>query len=534
MNVLSTILWKGEWIRRPRNAKVFLVMIGLIFFLPSLPFDFIRGMDDDWLVIYNPGIKEFSWQNIKFLFLEDKLDAFYYPLTYVSLSFDYHFFGLNPGAMRLHNILLHLASGLFVHAIILKIFRLPSVAFWAALFFLIHPMQIESVVWVSCRRQVLFGFYYFGTWLVYLHYREALKESFTSRFFYVVILLGYIACILSKPTGLLLPLTLILTNIFLVDNDILSGRWWKNTILFLIPFGVIAAMDLILNGAMATGNFLVRDFGYSWTQHFVMSLSSIGHYFVAALIPIRLSPFYPAPPEIIGGLPWLIIGKAFAGVGVLMTLVIGLLLKWKKVSLIVSCYIAGVIVVVNPILINSDLPMLVADRYFYHLAPIVAVSIVFSIRKLFGGHALVGLMILTVFFTASFFSYLPHWKNVNTLMDHMLINYPTKEFYYRSAIAHAMAGGELKTAKTRLLQAEETSDNTYFNNPDHFKWELGMTHLMVHDTIGAKALLPTFRTDTTIYYEFLSRSTKGEDFGKVLFERIPGYTHESENPKESR
>lgn len=496
-----------------------LLVIGLVYFLPSLPYDFIMGMDDDWLVVNNPGIREFSWRNIKFLFFEDHLDLHYYPLTYVSLSFDHYFFGLNPSMMRLHNILLHVAGGLILYRILLELFLSKQIAFWTALIYIIQPMQIESVVWVICRRQVLFMFYFILTWYLFLKYRKSRIGSLRRKLMYLLLMLGYAACLLSKATGISLPVVMVLSA-FLIEKPLSIKEFNPYGWFFwLMPFMVIAGGSLYLNALADEGNFMRRSFDYTILQHVVFVFYTLGYYIYKTLVPLKLSAFYPAPQE--GGAHLPIEYLMLAGVGLALLVGLGLALKRKDhlwVFLIFG-YLATIAVLTNRLLLFSDVPLLVADRYYHQSAPFIIAMIVVSVHGKWKEWANPIMLVLVGVMSIGFFNYLPKWRNVNTLMDHMLENYPSKEFYYRSAIAHAFHSDDMEMVKRRLKQAKETGNNTYFNNPDHFKFELGMTYLMVNDTAEADALLQTFRTDTSVYYEFLSRSANGEDFRVVPFER---------------
>lgn len=520
-----------------RSSVVFNLIIlgvGLLFFLPSLPFDFIRGMDDDWLVINNPGIREFSWRNIKFLFFEDRLDLHYYPLTYVSLSLDYHFFGLNPMAMRLHNVLLHLASSLLLFRILSELLSSRKLAFWIALVFMVQPMQIESVVWVICRRQVLSLFYFMLTWYLYLKYRQTETGTIKRMMLYLFLLVGYSACLLSKAIGIALPFVMLLSAYLIEKPAMVKDFRPVRRLLWLSPFLVIAATSLYLNALADDGNFMRRSFDYTMTQHLIFVFYTLGYYLYKTLVPFRLSAFYPAPPEGAEILPIEYMLLACVGLGLLVGLVWAVKKKHHLWVFLTAGYFVTIAVLTNRLLLFSDVPLLVADRYYYQSAPFIISMFILCAHRNWPKQFNPLMFVLVGTISIGFFNYLSKWQNVNTLMEHMLANYPTKEFFYRSAIANAMQGGDLKVAKTRLQQAKETSDDTYFNNPDHFKFELGMTYLMVNDTSEAKSLLPTFRTDTSIFYEILARSIEGEDFRKVPFERRTGFTSGKQSPEGSR
>jgi hypothetical protein len=107
-----------------KSKKVIIIMLFLLILIPfalyysSLSYDFIYSIDDEWIVTSNPAIKMISeyglGYGLKYLFYYDTTDFHYHPITYLSYSMDYFLFGINSYQLKLHNLLLHICSGLLL------------------------------------------------------------------------------------------------------------------------------------------------------------------------------------------------------------------------------------------------------------------------------------------------------------------------------------------------------------------------------------------------------------------------------------
>jgi len=120
-------------------------------------FDFIN-IDDNIYVTENPGIKwGITSAGIKWAFTTIYAE-FWHPLTWLSLMLDYQLFGLNPGGYHMTNLILHILSAL----LLFWLFHRMTGAIWpsafVAAFFALHPLHVESVAWISERKDVLSTF----------------------------------------------------------------------------------------------------------------------------------------------------------------------------------------------------------------------------------------------------------------------------------------------------------------------------------------------------------------------------------------
>src|SRR5215471_9302730 len=165
-----------------------------VIFLPILNAEFIR-LDDGFYVVRNARVRAgLTWSGLGWA-LTSRFQAGWHPLTWLSYMLDAQLFGLGPGGFHRTNLLLHLANVLLLFWFLqtnferspnLNLNRNPNLnpptgipwrsAFVAALFAL-HPLHVEPVAWVACRKDMLSTFFFLLTLLAYGKYVRAKKEQ---------------------------------------------------------------------------------------------------------------------------------------------------------------------------------------------------------------------------------------------------------------------------------------------------------------------------------------------------------------------
>jgi protein O-mannosyl-transferase len=171
-------------------------------------FDFIN-YDDPFYVINNDAIaRGLNLHGIWWAFTTFYLGN-WHPLTWVSLMFDIHLFGVNPGMHHLMNVVFHVLNTLLLFLILGRM----TGSFWkssvVAVLFALHPLHIESVAWITERKDVLSTFFWMLTIMGYLWYVDS-----RSAFRYALVVLLYILGLLSKAMLVTLPIILILLDIW--------------------------------------------------------------------------------------------------------------------------------------------------------------------------------------------------------------------------------------------------------------------------------------------------------------------------------
>src|SRR5260370_6327259 len=130
----------------------------------------------------------------------------YFPLAYTVLRIERSLWDLNPVGYHWVNILLHLGNALLVWCILARL-KVPG-AWLAAALFALHPVQVESVAWISELKNVLMGFFFFLTLLTWIEYVDATDKH--RRILYVAALVFYLLALSAKATACTLPAALLL------------------------------------------------------------------------------------------------------------------------------------------------------------------------------------------------------------------------------------------------------------------------------------------------------------------------------------
>lgn len=266
------------------SSLLTILIVTFIAFIPCLDNSFVNW-DDNVYVTENPLITGLSPQKLKILF-SSYCSGNYHPLTLLSYAVEYHFFGLNPRVFHTTNLVLHLLNCILVFWIIHLLSASLPVCIVTTLLFGLHPMRVESVAWISDRKDLLLCFFYVGALISYIHY---LKRR--TVLFYLLSLFLFILALLSKTVAVTLPLILLLLDYFY------QRRPDRKMFIEKAPFFCMA----VIFGVIA---FAARD-AYQAQLHerlieFTLAESmSMGiyrmvfYYFFRIFAPFNVSSFYP-------------------------------------------------------------------------------------------------------------------------------------------------------------------------------------------------------------------------------------------------
>ena len=160
----------------------------------------------------------------------------YFPLVYTTFRIERALWGLNPAGYHVVNVLLHVVNALLVWRLLARL-RVPG-AWLAGAIFALHPVQVESVAWITERKNVLMGFFFLLTLLTWI---EFLEQQMTRRWrLYLLALVLYALALLSKTTACTLPAALLL--ILWLQKRAIN----KERLMQVVPFLILGiAMDLL-------------------------------------------------------------------------------------------------------------------------------------------------------------------------------------------------------------------------------------------------------------------------------------------------
>lgn len=266
----------------PMAIYVVLALTALIY-SRALFNDFAAFDDDDYL-IKNPYIKNFSFEGIKAIFTSYYLSN-YHPLTTLTWFFEYKFFGLNPFPYHLHNVILHLVNIFLVYKLVEKLSKKSLTALIVAILFAVHPMHVESVAWVSERKDVLYTLFYLSALLVYLKY---LESGFRWKYYWICLLFFGLS-LLSKSAAVTLPVLLLATDLYKSRKPDAKMFLEKLPLLGLsVLFGIIALLSQ--QGVMTNTSYF-----FTFFERIFLFTYSISFYIFKLVFPFDLSVFnyYP-------------------------------------------------------------------------------------------------------------------------------------------------------------------------------------------------------------------------------------------------
>jgi len=266
-------------------------LVSLIALAPALDADFVYW-DDDVNVYENPNIQSLSPENIQAIFTDDVIGN-YNPLPIFTFALEHAAFGMNPQVMHFNNILLHILGVFMVYLIAfqLKINRWGSLL--VALLFAIHPMRVESVAWITERKDVLFALFY---WISLLWYIRS-KRKGKHKFFWYALMIFPLA-LLSKIQAVSLPLSMLCVD-YLRTGKI---RWsdiiqkWPFFLLSLLTglYGVIALRE---QGSIDPAE---TERLFHFGDRLIIGAYSYIIYLYKLIVPYPMAPMYPYPD----GLKW--------------------------------------------------------------------------------------------------------------------------------------------------------------------------------------------------------------------------------------
>lgn len=303
-----------------------LTVFTFLAFLPALGCGFVTW-DDDINFLNNPAYRGLGLAHLRWMFTTFHTGP-YQPLSWFTHGLDYVLWGMNPAGYHLTNVLLHSAAAALFFALSLRLLRLGFGetakegdlrwgAAFAALFFAVHPLRVESVAWITERRDVLSGVFYLASAIWYLRFAGA---SAAARFRpYLLALFFFAAALLSKATGIGMAFALLALDIYPLKRLPSSpGSWlskeFRPVFLEKLPFlamGLAAGVLGLIGQQQARNMSSLEIFGPA--QRIAQAAYSLAFYIWKTLVPAGLLPVYPpqaavSPLYVFGGAAVIVLG----------------------------------------------------------------------------------------------------------------------------------------------------------------------------------------------------------------------------------
>jgi len=460
----------GPGISRHRTLLLCLTLVSVVAILlvyrPVKDFEFL-DFDDDGYVSRNVRVPHgLTWQNIRWAFTTSQM-ANWHPLTWLSHMADCQLFGLNAGAHHQTNVLIHMVNSVLLLWLVYRMTgALWKSAFVAALFAL-HPLHVESVAWISERKDLLstcFGFLAIHFYIPYTRQKRGI--------FYILSLVCFALSILAKPMMVTLPFLLLLFDYWplervhhRVQRTGHTVRQWTGLVIEKIPFFCISALSSVMTvlaqkhaGAVKTMDAFPLD------VRIFNAIVAYLWYPLKTLWPRELAAYYPHPEYGLG--PGEVFGSLLSLVGISY-----LVIRYaqKRPYLLVGWfgYLGMLVPVIGLVQVGSQA---MADRYSY--VPIIGLFIIaaWGLPELISGRrhgkaivwsgGILGLIVLGVLSARQ----VGHWRDTKTLFHHILTVTPKNPFIMSDLGAIYTGEGDLEKGMAYLRRAL------------HLKPEFGMAH----------------------------------------------------------
>lgn len=363
-------------------AGILVFLVTFLVYLPALQNGFVNW-DDGEYVYENQNL-----QSIDFGFfgwcLTAVVNALWHPITLFSLAVDYTVWGLNPIGYHLTNSLIHASNTLLVYIIVFKLIKaspgktsrtskINIKAFVAslvtALLFGTHPLHVESVAWISERKDVLCAFFFLSTLFVYLKYVSAGMEIKRIGYYILSFLLSALA-LMSKPMAVTLPVILLIMDYYPL-NRLKQGsvRW---VLIEKLPFCLLSLGASFITIFVQYDEALKSIESYPIEMRLFNMLQAYIFYLIKLVLPLNLAPFYPYPMRIspLGLVVYFL----------LLTAITFLCIRVQRQRLFLVLWLYYIIMFVPVIGIIQTGEQAMADRYTYlpSLGPFLLAGVTFS------------------------------------------------------------------------------------------------------------------------------------------------------------
>jgi tetratricopeptide (TPR) repeat protein len=479
---------------------VLLVVVVFVVFGQTLRHEFVN-FDDDLYVYQNPVvIKGLTFQGISHVFTHQMCD-FYHPFTMMSLMLDAQVYGLNPGGYHLTNVLLHAANAVLLFLVLRRMMRLraeasspqvglrsnksieattpqvglgtdnsvgavatPAGALWPSAFvaavFALHPLRVESVAWVTERKDMLSGLFFVLTLGAYVRYT---RGPF-SLVRYLTVIFLFTLGLLSKPTLVTLPFVLLLLDYWPLDRMALAAprstfKVWRPLIMEKIPLFVLSAASCVTT-IFTQQKSLIPAGHLSLFVRLGNAAVSYITYLGQMIYPADLAVLYPYPEK---GLP---LAEVTLALALLAGISVGVLVLRRRCPYLVVgwlWYLGMLVPMIGVVHVGS---VVRADRFTYLAQLGVYIMLAWAARDLViswrNSRRMVGVGALSVIVALMVCTWkqTSYWRNSETLWTHTLACTPENYF------AHGDLGVAL-TEQGRLDEAIEHLQKALEIHPGH-------------------------------------------------------------------
>jgi tetratricopeptide (TPR) repeat protein len=481
-----------------RHIPAIVALLTLLLFLPALGNDFVNW-DDERNFVLNPNYRGLGWTEIEWMWTSHLLGR-YVPITWMTLGLDYTIWGMNPFGYHLTSVLFHTVNAMLFYFLALALLRLamrgrseeiqariPIGALFAALVFALHPLRVESVAWVTERRDVVSGLFFLLAILAYLRGAPDVPGAPIRTKYYWACFGFFIFSLLSKEIAVTLPMILLILDVYPLRR--LGSAGWlsvsgRRIFVEKIPFFLLSLVDGVLALYIGKLEGITASIGHvNWFARLAISLYGLAFYLWKTLLPFSLAPFYALTPHKIdpAALPFQI-----SAVLVVLITAAALVVRRKYPALLAY---AAILIPVLGIFHNGQ--QVTADRYSYLAClgwAILCGGILVVVETRWAALASVAVICGLGYLT---FKQVGVWRNSETLWTQAISVAPSFIAYNNLGLVYA-ARGDNAGAIEKYRQSIRLADDYELshNNLGAALLELGLNDEAIREFRAALALKP--------------------------------------------
>ena len=279
---------------KPGFLFIIIIVITTLAFIPSLKNDFMDTWDDSIYVTNNPLITGCNLYAMKEMFITP-VNGTYVPIPLLTFAAEYKLFGHNPLPFHITNLILHLLCTLLIFQFLRQLKLNILFAAFGALLAGVHPMRVESVAWITERKDLLYSLFYLASMIAYILYLKAEKRPVR---YLILSMFLFALSLFSKIQAVTLPLSLLLIDYYFERPLKLQLILEKVPYIILsLFFGIVGIYILHKEGVLKPSEFM------SFGDRLLYGFFTLSTYIFRFFAPFNLSAIHPYPVSVGNPLP---------------------------------------------------------------------------------------------------------------------------------------------------------------------------------------------------------------------------------------
>jgi len=454
-----------------------LAALTLALYWPAHGFGFVN-YDDPVYVTLNPQVqKGLTWNGVSWAFTAEHASN-WHPLTWLSHMTDVQLFGQVGGWHHLVSALFHAANSLLLFLVLVRMTREAGPSLLVAALFAWHPLHVESVAWISERKDVLSTLFWLLTLWFYADYAQRRVGDPAPRrrtWTYLSALTCFALGLLSKPMLVTLPFVLLLLDVWPLKRAPLQTSALKDWCALTrekIPFFALAAVSGAITVLAQQSGGALASLSYIPLQDRVTNaLVAYVVYLRKMLWPVDLAVFYPHP----GASPWALVVLSGALLGLITAVVLWQARRRPWLGVGWFWYLGTLIPVIGLVQVGNQA---YADRYTY--VPLIGIFLAAAWgaqewvssrpRRLAATSIVLGVALVACGWLTH--RQLQHWENGETLLRHALA-VTEKNYLAHHNLAYLLA------ATNRLDEAQAQYEQALAILPTYYEAHLNLGTLLL-------------------------------------------------------